>query len=99
MVAARSIAAAGALAGIALGAGATDAFAATLRPHPEVRGSDVSAPDVRRKGGAWAAMAWDDLAHTVIEPGRYEVRQRVVSGEAGYAIQIPPCAGRMAVRV
>jgi pimeloyl-ACP methyl ester carboxylesterase len=44
-------------------------------------------------------MAWDDLAHTVIEPGRYEVRQRVVSGEAGYAIQIPPCAGRMAVRV
>jgi enterochelin esterase-like enzyme len=99
MVAARSIAAAGVLAGIALGARATDAFAATLRPHAEVRGSDLSAPDVRRKGGAWAAMAWDDLGRTVLEPGRYEVRQRVVIAEAGDAVQIPPCAGRIAVRL
>ena len=99
MVAARSIAAAGALVGIALGVAAPNAQAATLRLHSEVHGSDISNPDVRREGGTWMAEAWDNLGRTTLEPGRYEVRERAVVGEAGDAIQIPSCAGRMAVRI
>ena len=41
----------------------------------------------------------DDLTRTTLEPGHYEIRERVVSRERGDAIQIPQCAGRGAVRV
>ncbi len=86
-------------AGLALTLASSSAFATWLVSHPEVSGGDVVDADVRRAGGRWAPMAWDDLAHTTVEPGRYEVRARAVSDRPGEAIQIPVCAGRVEVRV
>ncbi len=81
------------------GLDAPNAFGATLLAHPEVIGPDIVDADVRREGTAWAPTAWDDLTRTTLEPGRYEIRVRAVSGERGEALQIPQCAGRAAVRV
>jgi pimeloyl-ACP methyl ester carboxylesterase len=97
-VVARSIATIGIVA--ALGLAASDASGeARLVAHPEVTGADTVAAEVRRQGGAWAPVAWDDMAHTTLEPGRYEVREHAATGEHGDAIEIPQCAGRGAVRV
>ena len=72
---------------------------ARLPTHAEVTGSEIVAADVRPAGGAWTAMAWSDLAHTTLEPGRYDVRLRAVAGPSDDAIEIPSCAGRTTVRV
>ncbi len=85
--------------GIAVGLTSPRAFGASLVAHPEVTGAEIADASVRREGGLWAPTAWDDLAHTTVEPGRYEVRERAVSAGPGDAIQIPACAGRVAVRV
>ena len=38
-------------------------------------------------------MAWSDLAHTTLEPGRYDVRLRAVAGPSDDAIQNPVLRG------
>jgi enterochelin esterase-like enzyme len=70
-----------------------------LVSHPEVTGAEIADAEVRPQAGPWTPTAWDDLTHTLLEPGRYEVRLRAVSDKPGEAIQIPVCAGRIAVRV
>jgi S-formylglutathione hydrolase FrmB len=95
-----SSAATGVAAGIALTLSSPSAAAgARLVPHPEVAGAGIADAEVRREGGRWAHAVWDDLAHTSVEPARYEVRVRAVSDRPGEAIQVPVCAGRGAVRV
>jgi pimeloyl-ACP methyl ester carboxylesterase len=97
--AARSCGATGVAAAIAVTLSAPCAARTWLASHPEVTGTEIADAETRREGGAWAPAAWDDLAHTALEPGRYEVRVRAVSDKSGEAIQIPVCAGRGAVRV
>jgi pimeloyl-ACP methyl ester carboxylesterase len=70
-----------------------------LAVHPEVRGAEVAAADVRADGGAWRPTSWDDLAHHPLDPGRYDVRVRFFASGDEPAIQVPPCAGRTGVRV
>ena len=94
-----SIAASVVAMGIVMTPATSWASGAMLSPHPEVKGPDIAASDVRREGGAWAPMAWADLTRTTLEPGRYKLRVRAASDERGDAIQIPQCAGRAAVRV
>ena len=72
---------------------------ASLLAHPEVTGPDVVGAEVRRADGPWAPIAWDDLAHTTLEPGHYELREHVESTSTGDSLEIPWCAGRTAVRV
>jgi len=72
---------------------------ANLPVHPEVTGDGLAYADFRREGGAWTPVAWDDLARTTLEPGRYEVRLRATSTTEGDALQIPSCAGRTTLRV
>lgn len=71
----------------------------SLLAHPEVTGPDVVGAEVRRADGPWAPIAWDDLAHTTLEPGHYELREHVESTSMGDSLEIPWCAGRTAVRV
>ena len=78
---------------------AAEARGATRLVSPQVQGPDVVAADLRREGGAWQAMAWDDLSGTSLEPGRYEVRVHVTAVGGGASVQVPPCAGRAAVRL
>jgi enterochelin esterase-like enzyme len=87
--------------GIVATAGLTSstALATWLVSHPEVTGAEIADADVRPGGGRWVPTAWDDLAHTTLEPGRYEVRVRAVSDKPGQSIQVPACAGRAAVKV
>lgn len=89
--------------GLLVAAGFTASRAAAeanLSVHPEVAGSGiVVSAELRREGGAWTPIAWDDLAHTTLEPGHYEVRQRATSTAPGDAFQFPSCAGRTAIRV
>ncbi len=72
---------------------------ASLLVHPEVTGAELASAEFHREGGAWTPVAWDDLARTPLEPGRYEVRLRATSTAANDALQIPSCAGRTTVRV
>jgi enterochelin esterase-like enzyme len=83
----------------AVGLTSSTAFATWLVSHPEVTGAEIADADVRPGGGRWVPTAWDDLAHTTLEPGRYEVRVQAVSDKPGQSIQVPACAGRVAVRV
>ncbi len=85
-----------AVAGFSASAASADA---NLPVHPEVTGAELANAELRREGGAWTPVGWDDLARTTLEPGRYEVRGRATSTAAGDAFQIPSCAGRTAVRV
>jgi|GEM_PF-991380 len=93
----RWIAAAPAVVAIALGAVA--ARAATLEPHLEVRGADVTTADVRPAGGAWRTVRWDDLDQERLAPGNYEIRAQLDGGPNGASAQVPPCAGRESVAV
>lgn len=71
--------------------------------HSEVSRTDVDAEvgsvEVRRDGEPWLGIAWDDLAARPLEPGRYDLRFHATSRSDGAAVQIPPCAGRVGVRV
>jgi enterochelin esterase-like enzyme len=95
---ARALVPIGIAAALALTASNARAFA-NLLTHPAIAGRDIAAAEVRSAGGTWSPVSWSDLAHTTVEPGRYEVRVQAASDEAGDAIQVPPCAGRGAVRV
>lgn len=91
----RWLAAAPAVVAIALKAAA--AQAATLEPHLEVRGADVTTADARPAGGAWRTVRWDDLDRQPLAPGNYELRVQVDGGPSGASVQVPPCAGRESV--
>jgi pimeloyl-ACP methyl ester carboxylesterase len=69
-----------------------------LVPHVDVRGTDVQAVDVRPAGGTWRSLSWSDLDHDVIAPGRCDLRFHVAV-PAAEAMEIPPCAGRLVVRL
>jgi pimeloyl-ACP methyl ester carboxylesterase len=87
--------------------------AATLPVHAQVRATGSAAAgvlttvDVRAAGGPWRSSAWDDLSTTALEPGRYELRLRVVDPEGSRStdapdaavVQVPVCAGRSGARV
>jgi enterochelin esterase-like enzyme len=102
LAAPRSDAVAGADGRRAAAAGAT---AATLPAHAQVRATgsaaagELTTVDVRAAGGPWRASAWDDLSTTPVEPGRYELRLRIVDAPAGAVVQVPVCAGRSGARV
>jgi pimeloyl-ACP methyl ester carboxylesterase len=97
--AAGAIAAMGVAASITLTLSSPCAAGTWLVSHPEVTGAEIADADVRREGASWASTAWDDLTHTTLEPGRYEVRVRAISDKPGEAVQIPVCAGRIATRI
>lgn len=78
---------------------AVSARAATLDPHVDVGGAEVTTCEVRRAGGAWRPVAWDALDSTRIQPGEYEVRYRADVGAGGDAVSVPTCAGRRAILV
>jgi pimeloyl-ACP methyl ester carboxylesterase len=63
-----------------------------------VAGGAVADADVRRAGAAWKAIPWADLSTTTLEPGKYDVRVRLVAPD-GAGVAIPVCAGRGAVRI
>ncbi len=75
------------------------ARAQVLVPHSAVDGADVTTGDVRRVGGAWRRVAWDDLETTRLDPGAYELRFRADTGTDGNAISVPVCVGRGVVVV
>jgi pimeloyl-ACP methyl ester carboxylesterase len=75
------------------------ASAATLSAHPEVADGAIEAAAVRPAGGAWRAAPWGDLGTTALDPGRYEVRVRFASERPGESLEVPPCAGRHAIRL
>jgi enterochelin esterase-like enzyme len=88
--------------GVAVGLAAANAHGATLAVHSEVRGTDLETAEVRPRdggGGPWRSTRWRDLTGTPLAPGRYEVRVRFTSEHPGESLQVPPCAGRRAVRV
>jgi pimeloyl-ACP methyl ester carboxylesterase len=68
---------------------------------------ELTTVDVRAAGGPWRTAAWDDLSTTPLEPGRYELRLRIVDPEGsrstgaadGAVVQVPVCAGRSGARV
>jgi pimeloyl-ACP methyl ester carboxylesterase len=68
--------------------------AATLEPHTEVEGVEVTSVSVRSAGKAWQVLAWDDLDRVTVEPGRYEVRLQADGARGGAMLQLPHCAGR-----
>jgi pimeloyl-ACP methyl ester carboxylesterase len=84
--------------GLAASLGAPNALA-TLAVHPDVRGREIDSAEVRPEGGSWRTTPWDDLASTALEPGRYEVRVRVVADGDDERVELPTCAGLGAVRV
>ncbi|MDP9149222.1 MAG: hypothetical protein M3O36_04670, partial [Myxococcota bacterium] len=59
---------------LALAAGT--ARAESYTPHSAVEGVEVTTGDVRRVGGPWRNLAWDDLETTRLEAGAYELRFR-----------------------
>jgi enterochelin esterase-like enzyme len=85
-------------AGVAACLAAPRAYAQVLATHTEVRGAEIATAEVRPERGAWRSTPWDDLAHTPLDPGRYEVRLRIVAGLSD-AIEVPPCGGRAGVRI
>jgi pimeloyl-ACP methyl ester carboxylesterase len=77
-----------------------DALAAgRLEPHFEVRGSEITAAEVRPARGVWQTVSWDDLGRSAIDAGEYDVRFRVEAAGASDAIELPVCAGRKRVNV
>ncbi len=84
--------------GIAACLAAPGVYGQVLATHTEVRGAEIAMAEVRPEGGAWRSTPWDDLARTPLDPGRYEIRLRIVAG-ANDAIEVPPCGGRAGVRI
>jgi hypothetical protein len=78
---------------VAIAPRAAFARAATLEPHLEVRGAQVTTADVRAAGGTWRTVRWDDLDRQPLAPGGYEARAQVDGGPSGASAQLPPCAG------
>ncbi|HEX4445254.1 MAG TPA: prolyl oligopeptidase family serine peptidase [Polyangiaceae bacterium] len=72
---------------------------AGLLVHPNVRGPEITAAEVRREGEAWRQTSWADLSRTVVDPGRYEVRAQATGAATDDAVEVPTCAGRTGVRV
>ncbi len=99
MGAARSATFVAAISGVAACLASHDASGQVLAVHSDVQGAEIATADVRREGGAWRSAAWDDLARTPLDPGRYEVHLRIVAAGDGQAIQLPPCAGRAGILV
>jgi pimeloyl-ACP methyl ester carboxylesterase len=87
------------------------ALAATLNPHPGVRGVEIATVDVRadrsvdvradasRRWGPWQREDWEALDVSVRDPGDYQVRLGVEGGQDGATVAIPPCAGRRRVEL
>jgi enterochelin esterase-like enzyme len=76
------------------------AFAgAALTDHDDVGPSvvEVSSAELRPAGGAWRAVAWDDLEGLHLTPGHYELRVTFDVGGDGQAVVLPPCAGSKGV--
>ena len=78
---------------------AARAWGATLQAHADVRGADVPMVSVRAADGAWRAVTWDDLDRTPLDPGRYQVRLPIDTGQDGGSLRVPHCAGRERVVV
>jgi pimeloyl-ACP methyl ester carboxylesterase len=96
-----------ALAGVAFTCDEARAFAlvpggSMLAEHLEVSGddqTDVADAELRSAAGAWQVIPWDGLGTHALEPGRYELRFGVEARAAGESVEVPPCAGRLGVRV
>jgi enterochelin esterase-like enzyme len=73
---------------------ASEARAASLPAHPAVRGTAIETVEIRSEGARWRTAAWNDLADTTVEPGRYEVRIRTRGASEEEALEVPVCAGR-----
>ena len=71
-----------------------EARAATLTEHTVVRGEAIDAAEVRAEGGRWRPVAWSDLASTLVDPGRYEVRVHTDGAPGADALEVPVCTGR-----
>lgn len=73
------------------------ASAPRLEPHAIVDGSALDAVELVTPSGVRSAQ-WSALATTPLAPGAYTLRMTVAGGE-GLHLELPPCAGRGAVRV
>ncbi len=73
--------------------------AATLDPHTEVQGTDITEVDVRSAGHEWRTVPWGELDETPRELGSYDLRIEVDAGPEGATLWLPACAGRSAVSV
>ena len=76
---------------------ADERIAPRLEPHALVDGSSIDTVEVVTPAGA-RATAWSALSTTPLPPGAYTLRATVAGGE-GIHLEVPPCAGRGAVRV
>src|SRR5579872_6897177 len=79
--------------------GASASTGASLPAHADVEGAPAPVAEIRSPGGARRTAPWTDLSRTPLEPGRYELRVKLVTPAPGGAIVVPPCAGRGSVRV
>jgi pimeloyl-ACP methyl ester carboxylesterase len=82
---------------------APEVRAATSLPlHQEVAGAgatEVVAAEVRPRGGAWRAVAWDDLESLPLAPGVHEVRATFEVAGDDQGLQVATCAGHEATAI
>ncbi len=72
---------------------------ASLAPHVDVEGTDVTDAELRHGSDPWRKTTWDALGKARLGPGSYEVRVRFLVAAAGGAIAVPACADRRSISI
>lgn len=68
-----------------------------LEPHAAVSGGKIDAVEIVGPTGT-RSIEWSQLSTLVLAPGDWTLRAAAAGGE-GLHVEIPPCAGRAAVRI
>ncbi len=72
---------------------------ASLAPHVDVEGTDVTEAELRHGSSPWRKTTWDALGKAPLAPGSYEVRVHFLVVAAGGAIAVPACADRRSISI
>jgi hypothetical protein len=78
---------------VAIAPRAAFARAATLEPHLEVRGAQVTTADVRAAGGTWRTVRWDDLDASRSPPAATKLGLRSTAGRAARRLSYHRASG------